>query len=120
MRWQVVITPKSLGNFGAVRMSDYAVEPDAAKRAERYRRICEEIAREVKRHVDDVEDVSVEPVYDHDEIAPCESHPCTGEQRHGCHVKASMVEFDDPELGLIHFCAKHAEQEIAKRKDGTR
>jgi hypothetical protein len=120
VRWQVIITPKSLGNFGFASMSDYGVEPDPVKRGQQYRERCEEIAREVKRHVDGVEDVSVEPVYEDDEIAPCEARGCYGEQRHGAHVKINMVAYDDPNDGLIHFCKQHAEEEIAKAKAGTR
>lgn len=57
---RVVITPRRLGDFGMARISEsfcYKYEQDRHKK---YLDICESIKLEVKRHVDNVSDVSVE------------------------------------------------------------
>lgn len=62
--FRVVIEPRSLGDFGSVRMSDSMLYGRGdAERKRRERDIedrCDEIAAEVKRHVNNVRSVCVE------------------------------------------------------------
>ena len=60
--WRVIIEPRSLGNFGIASMSDAVVCPDEAERLREYQQKCENIATEVKRHVDDVGSVFVDAI----------------------------------------------------------
>lgn len=62
--FRIVVTPRGLGDFGGVRMSDTFVhghgKDGAAAIAREYQSRCEEIAKEIKRHVDCVDSVSIE------------------------------------------------------------
>lgn len=58
--FRVVVTPRRLGDFGSIRMSDSFVCSDPEKAAKRYRERCEEIKAQIKRHVDEVECVEIE------------------------------------------------------------
>lgn len=60
--YRVVVTPRRVGDFGYVRVTDSFVESDSAKLHKRYMDICESILSDIRRHVDDVGDVDV--VYD--------------------------------------------------------
>jgi hypothetical protein len=66
--FRVVIEPRGLGNFGSVSMSDRMFCKDEADRQRQYRELCEEIAQDVKRHVDNVGWVGVES----DDVHECE------------------------------------------------
>ena len=58
--YRVVITPRRLGDFGMARISESSCYKDEQDRHQKYLDICENIKLEVKRHVDNVFDVSVE------------------------------------------------------------
>lgn len=58
--FRVVIEPRGLGDFGAIRMSDWMFVNDDAHRQRLYQERCEEIVADVKRHVDNAGYVSVE------------------------------------------------------------
>ncbi|WP_458788912.1 hypothetical protein [Dyella jiangningensis] len=62
--FRVVVDPRGLGDFGYIRTSAtflYGTTPEAYARIERdMRERCEEIAKDIKRHVDNVSYVSVE------------------------------------------------------------
>jgi hypothetical protein len=62
--FRVVVEPRSLGNMGFVRTSDsflYGHGPEAEKRiAAEYESRCNEIAEQIKRHVDNVGSAFVE------------------------------------------------------------
>ena len=64
MNFRVVIEPRSLGDFGSIRMSSsflYGNTEAERKRMERdMQDRCEEIAKDVKRHVDQVRSVNVD------------------------------------------------------------
>jgi len=64
--YHVIIEPKSLGDCGVMRFPDRHIEPDEEKRNQRYEEMCEEIARQVKRHIDGVGYVAV--VWDSREV----------------------------------------------------
>ena len=66
--YRVVITPRRIGDFGFVRVSDSFVETDSERVHKRYMDICEGIVQDVNRHVDGVDDVRV----DHDVCEICE------------------------------------------------
>lgn len=66
--YRVVITPRRIGDFGFVKVSDSFVEKDSERIHKRYMDICDSIAHDVKRHVDDVGDVWVS----HDVCETCE------------------------------------------------
>ena len=68
VNYRVVITPRRIGDFGFVRVSDSFVEKDSERVHKRYINICEGIVQEVNRHVDGVEDVEV----CHDILETCE------------------------------------------------
>ena len=57
--FSVEVEPRRLGNFGSVSMSDSLVTRDAADALEQYRERCEEIANQIRRHVDNVGSVAV-------------------------------------------------------------
>jgi len=58
--FRVEVFPKSLGDFGLVRISDYAVEPDEENRNQEYKAVCEDIVCQIERHVDGVGSIYVE------------------------------------------------------------
>lgn len=58
--FRVVVTPRGLGDFGCIRTSDSFICPDPARRAAKYRELCEEIGEQVRRHVDSVAGVDIE------------------------------------------------------------
>lgn len=58
--YRVIVEPRKLGNLGIAHFSDGMIEPDETKRLELYKRRCEDIASQVKRHVDDIGQVYVE------------------------------------------------------------
>jgi hypothetical protein len=58
--FRVVVEPRGLGHFGSVSMGDGFISRDPKVIAKLYRERCEEIAAEIKRHVDNVGYVSVE------------------------------------------------------------
>lgn len=58
--YRVVIEPRRLGDFGSVSVGDWLIASDEADRQRQYRARCEEIAADVKRHVDNIGSVSVE------------------------------------------------------------
>lgn len=66
--YRVVIEPRRLGDFGLASVSDSMVTSGEADRQRQYKEQCEEIAAEVKRHVDNVGWVGVVS----DEVAVCE------------------------------------------------
>lgn len=66
--FRVVIEPKGIGQFGYMSMSDSFFCKDEYDRQRQYKERCEEIAADVKRHVDNVGSVSVES----DTVHACE------------------------------------------------
>jgi hypothetical protein len=57
--FRVIVEPKRLGDYGAVRTSDnFLRKPEQIEKD--YQRRCDEIAEEIKRHVDNVGSVEVE------------------------------------------------------------
>lgn len=67
--FRVVVEPRSMGDFGSIRMSEgffYYGEGAQARKEKDYQERCEEIAAEIKRHVDNVRYVSVE--YDQETV----------------------------------------------------
>src|SRR3546814_20054338 len=62
--FRVVVEPRGLGDFGSIKTSDsliYGRGPEAAARIARdYEERCDEIAGDIKRHVDNVGYISVE------------------------------------------------------------
>lgn len=50
--YHVEIEPKRLGDLGCVSMSDQLIEPDVKRRVQEYKKRCEDIIRQVKRHID--------------------------------------------------------------------
>jgi hypothetical protein len=57
--FRVVVEPKRLGDYGSVRTSDsFLRKPDQIEKD--YQRRCDEIAEQIKRHVDNVDRVEVE------------------------------------------------------------
>lgn len=65
--YRVVIYPRSLGDLGCVRMSDSFLVPDSTERERKYKERCDDIATDVKRHVDFAGDVVIE----HDTESAC-------------------------------------------------
>lgn len=65
--YRVTIEPRRLGDFGSVSVGDWLVAQNEADRQRLYRERCEEIAADVRRHVDNVGHVSVE----FDTVATC-------------------------------------------------
>lgn len=67
--FRIVVEPRDLGDFGFVRAGlglIYGRGPDAQKQIERdWQARCEEIAKDIKRHVSDVASVSIECDQDH-------------------------------------------------------
>lgn len=63
--FRVVITPRRLGDFGWMSMSDRMASSDPERDM---RERCEEIAAEVKRHVDNVDGI---------EVTFTETHTCS-------------------------------------------
>ena len=64
--YRVIVWPRSLGNFGFVSMSDSMIEPDEEKRNKRYLEICKEIEDNIKRHIDNVDNIVI--THDVDEL----------------------------------------------------
>ncbi len=58
--FRVVVEPRRLGDFGSVSVSDSFFGQNKERIAADYLDRCEEIAAEIKRHVDNVRYVSVE------------------------------------------------------------
>ncbi len=58
--YRVVVDPRGLGDFGSVRVGDDLICTNEADRQQRYKERCEDIARDIKRHVDYVKCVTVE------------------------------------------------------------
>lgn len=92
IEYWVRVEPQRLGQFGYGSVSDRLIEPDEAKRLEEYRKLCEQIAADVKRHADDVGSVTVqcetEEVCEH-----CGAEWTEGEMPHngGCCEKDAEV-----------------------------
>jgi len=59
--YHVEVEPTRLGYFGGIYLSDSTIEPDEAKRLQLYKERCEDIAREIERHVDNVGSAVVVP-----------------------------------------------------------
>lgn len=57
--YHVVVDPRSLGDFGGVRLSEWAIEPSEKRRLNRYQGRCEEMVEQIRRHVDNVRDARV-------------------------------------------------------------
>lgn len=57
--YRVIIEPRRLGDFVYYSVSDYLVCPDLQRRQQQYKERCDEIASEVRRHVDNVGSVEV-------------------------------------------------------------
>lgn len=57
--WQVVVTAKRLGDFGLIRVSDSIAAVNEADRVRQYNERCEQIIRDIKRHVDNVSDAEL-------------------------------------------------------------
>ena len=57
--FRVVAIPKTLYDFGIVRLSDNHCNDTDAEIERRYEERCEEIARSIERHVDNVDSVAV-------------------------------------------------------------
>jgi len=66
--YRVVVEPRNLGNLGGVHVPESVIESSAERRREMYAGICDDIADEIKRHVDNIGCVSVE----HDTRYVCE------------------------------------------------
>jgi len=64
--YRVIVEPRRIGQYGFASISDYAIEPDEDKRNERYRKECEQIVDNIKRHIDDVGAVYID--YDTEEV----------------------------------------------------
>lgn len=52
--WRVVVEPRRPGNFGFARIGGMT------QSEEQWEADCEELKRQIKRHVDDIEDIHVE------------------------------------------------------------
>lgn len=67
--FRVVVEPHGLGRFGSISTPDSSFYPTAEGRAKAYEERCEEIAAQIKRHVDEVGYITIEcdrdPVCDH-------------------------------------------------------
>ncbi len=57
--WHVEVLPRRLGDFGVIRMSDNAFGYTDEQIARDYKERCEEIVREIRRHVENVGSASV-------------------------------------------------------------
>lgn len=66
--FRVVVEPRSLGNLGIIRTSDSFLYPTAEGRAKAYEERCQDIAEQIKRHVDEVGYITIES----DREAVCE------------------------------------------------
>lgn len=66
--FRVIVEPRGLGNFGWLSMGDRAFCKDEADRQRQYKQRCEEIAADIRRHVDNVGFVTVES----DTVRACE------------------------------------------------
>lgn len=119
--FRVVVYPRSLGNLGAVRVSDrflYGDGAEAEKRIEReYLDRCEEIAAAVKRHADNVGSVAVE----FDQPAVCEHcgynwTEASPDYNGGCCEKDQVTEDDrlDAEALAMTFPELEAAAEAAQ------
>jgi hypothetical protein len=65
--FRVVVEPRALGNIGYISMSDrMACGNDLARIRREYEQRCEEIAQQIKRHVDNVASARVE--YDEEPV----------------------------------------------------
>lgn len=62
--FRVVVEPRRLGDYGALRTSDTAFGRTEEQVEKDYKRRCEEIAEQITRHVDNVSSVDVD--YDTD------------------------------------------------------
>lgn len=64
--FRVIVDPKSLGDFGSIRVSDnfWGKTPEQIEKD--YLQRCKEIKDQIMRHVDDVHSVDIE--YDTEEI----------------------------------------------------
>lgn len=58
---KVEVEPRRLGDFGMMVMGDHAVEKDKNKRGQMYVELCEDIAKEIKRHVNSIGSIHVIP-----------------------------------------------------------
>jgi hypothetical protein len=59
IEYTVRVHPRRIGDLGAVRMSDSFLEPDPAKRMERYRKMCALIADDIRHSVEYVGSVEL-------------------------------------------------------------
>lgn len=58
--FRVVVEPKGLGDYGSIRVSDSMFYKTQQDREKEYSRRCNDIADEIKRHIDNVGYVNVE------------------------------------------------------------
>lgn len=58
--YRVVINPRRLGDYGSISMSDNFFTSGEEDRQKQYKERCEEIAKDVERHVDNVGSALVE------------------------------------------------------------
>lgn len=69
--FRVVVTPRRLGDYGSIRISDNFFGNKSDEQIEKdYLNRCKDIADQIKRHVDDVDSVEV----DYDAEEPVCSH----------------------------------------------
>ena len=57
--FRIIVTPKRLGDFGAIRVSDNFFGQSEERIEKDYMRRCDDIADQIKRHVDEVDSVEV-------------------------------------------------------------
>lgn len=65
--FRVVITPRSLGDYGYVRVSDSFLNDTPEEIEQKYRKRCEQIVEDIRKHVDCVGFVEIQ----HDTDAVC-------------------------------------------------
>jgi len=65
--FRLLVEPKSLGDYGSIRVSDTFFNKNAESIERQYMSRCKEIADQIKRHVDDVRSVDI----DYDTEAVC-------------------------------------------------
>jgi hypothetical protein len=58
--FRVIVEPKSLGDFGGIRISDSFFYKTQQEKENAYIRRCEEIKEQIKRHVDGVGHVEID------------------------------------------------------------
>ena len=58
--YRVIIEPRTIGDYEFASISESAIEPDEDKRNKEYKKRCEEILEQVKRHIDYVGNVYID------------------------------------------------------------